>query len=371
MLAPSPASFSAIGRYALQIYAELSRHFEVDFFGENGLQQFSPVRFNLLEHSGRYFPATAFAERAMTYDHVLYHLGNSDFHAVTAINAFLNPGTAVVHDTYLNGLIASSVNAGIVPGELAAQVGTVDEALELKRSSGLAWIVSRQKRTTTFSSFASGAIEEMPLEGAEVTCLPQPVGVPLRRVRDGLPCTVGFPGIVGSSKGLGLAAKVAALPGVTVKVFGFDPWFMSSQIPKHENVRFLANLSDLRFDEELRSTHIVVNYRNAYHGETSRSTLEAMAAGAVVVVRRVGWFDELPDEVVVKVDTEEEVVQAVLRLVQDPDLRATIGTAAREYLAEAHSYSDHARRLASIVRESLGANPPTLAAPALVGNERG
>ncbi len=368
MLAPSPASFSAVGRYALQMYGELSRHFEVDYFGETGLVPRTPVRFNVLEHSGRYFRASTFQERAHHYDQVVYHLGNSEFHATTAISAFLHPGTAIVHDTHLDGLVASSIEAGTVPGEFGLQVATVDAALGLSRSKCLAWLVAKQKMITTFSSFAEEAVNEMPLEGVSLERLPQPVGVPVHRVREPSPrCSVGFPGIMGPSKNLELAVQIASIPGVAVKVFGFDPWGMSARIPRHTEIRFLENLSDLRFDGELRSTDIVVNYRSAYHGETSRSTLEAMAVGAVAVVRRIGWFDELPDEVVVKVDTEDEVAAAVRTLARDPDRRTRIAAAARTFLAEQHTYAAYAQRFALLVRQSSTARPPTLAAPVPAG----
>ncbi len=367
MLAPSPSAFSAVGKYALQMYAELSRHFEIDYYGEEGLPSHPGVRFNVLEHSGRYFPAVAFWQRASQYDHIVYHLGNSDFHATSAMNAFLLAGTAIVHDTCLDGAVASAIAGGIVPQEFGVLVAKLDAAFGLKLSSSLAWLAARQKLITTFSGYATGAIAEMPLDGASVEQMTQPIGVPGRHDESGPCCTVGFPGIVAASKGVGLARQLAEIPGVTVKVFGFDPWGLSSEVPVHDNVRFLRNLTDLQFDEELRSTDVVVNYRSVYHGETSRSTLEAMAVGAVVIVRRVGWFDELPDGVVVKVVSEEEVAPAVAALAADPDRRRRIGTAARAFLRENHGYGLHAARLAQVIRETSANQLPTLIEPALAG----
>lgn len=357
MLAPSPSGFSAVGTYALQMYAELSRYFEIDYFGDTGLSAHAAVRFNVLEHTGHYFPVSTFEERVNDYDHVVYHLGNSEFHANTATSAFLHPGTVIVHDTYLDGLMANSVTAGVVPAELGVEVESVDSALELTSSKCLAWLVAKQALVVTFSQFAWDAIEEIPHEGAYLALVRQPIGVPSRRVHGTAFCTVGFAGIVASSKGLGLAARVASVPGVTVKVFGFDPWGMSSQIPQHENIHFIGNMSDRQFHDELYRTDIVVTYRGSYHGETSRSTLEAMAAGAVVVVRRVGWFDELPDNVVVKIDSEEEVTAAVYALAQDPERRARIGSAARAFLAAEHDFANQARRLASFIRETRPPGP--------------
>lgn len=366
VLAPSPAGFSAVGTFALQSYAELSRYFAIDYFGECGLPPHPAVRFNVLEHTGHYFPAAAFGERATDYDHVVYHIGNSDFHATTAINAFLHPGTTVIHDTELDGLISHTVSGGIAPDELRAQVIAVDAALGLTRSKCLAWLAARQRIVAVFSRFAEDAVTQIPLEGASILRVCQPVGVPSRSGHGTAGCTVAFAGIVAASKGLSLAGTLASMPGVAVKIFGFDPWGISDTIPRHPNIRFVGNVTDLQFREELYSSDIVVNYRPSYHGETSRSTLEAMAAGAVVVVRRIGWFDELPDDVVMKVDSEEEVGPTVLTLAGDPIRRVQIGRAARTFLARRHGYGAHATSISSSIRVALARDAETLGATGVI-----
>lgn len=353
LLAPSPAGFSAVSTFAMQMYAELCRHFEIDYFGECGLPSHPPVRFNVLEHTGHYFPAAAFGERATDYDHVVYHIGNSDFHVTTAINAFLHPGTAVIHDTQLDGLVAHAVNGGVVSEQLCTQVSALDAALGLKRSKCLAWLAAKQRVVAVFSRFAESAVNEVPLEDTLVLRVFHPIAVPSRSMHGTNKCTVAFAGILTISKGLSLAGTLASMPGVTVKIFGFDPWGTSNAIPRHENISIAGNLTDLQFREELYSSDIVVNYRAVYHGETSRSTLEAMASGAVVVVRRIGWFDELPDDVVVKVDTEDEVALSVVALAGDPIRRAQIGRAARTFLARQHGYRAHATRISSAIRVAL------------------
>ena len=349
VLGPSPSSFSAIGKLGLQIHAELSRHFDVDYYGEDGLSGPQPVRFNLLEHTGHYFPADEFLRNMDDYDHVLYHLGNSDFHTTAFRAALARAGTAVVHDTRLDSVLRHLEDRGHLPSELRAEIARLDAACGVARSSGLAWLVTNQDLITTYSHYALEAVDEIPHSGRLIqTPLPTGTSSPAPRPSGG--CRVAFAGIVSAVKGFHLADDIASIDGVTVTVFGFDPWRESAQIPQRPNITFAANLTDLQFQQQLAETDVIVNYRAHYNGECSRSTLEAMGAGAVVVVRRIGWFAELPDEVVIKVDDEHEIAPAVARLAHDPGLRLQIGEAARAYVRESYGYGSYAAALAEAIR---------------------
>ncbi|MCU4185058.1 FkbM family methyltransferase [Acidiferrimicrobium sp. IK] len=163
MIAPSPATSSAVGKYALRMYAELSREFEVDYFGETGSRGVAAVGFNLMEHSGLYFPAGAFADRAQRYDHVVYHLANDELHTTAATSAFLRPGAVIIHDTRLDELLGAAVETGAVPAELRVEVAAVDAALAMRRSSCLAWLAVRQELLAATSTDSEEAVAEIAL----------------------------------------------------------------------------------------------------------------------------------------------------------------------------------------------------------------
>jgi spore maturation protein CgeB len=75
-----------------------------------------------------------------------------------------------------------------------------------------------------------------------------------------------------------------------------------------------------------------------------------MRYGTVVIVKDVGWFGELPDETVVKVKNESDVLAAVKSLVEDPSRIQEIGEAAKQYLRKNHSH----KRYVHLINEMVG-----------------
>lgn len=91
--------------------------------------------------------------------------------------------------------------------------------------------------------------------------------------------------------------------------------------------------------ERLLASDVCIFLRHPTLGETSAVVMRALACGRPVVVSSTGWFDELPDEVAVKipVDPEREedaLAEALERLAGDPSLRRRMGEAAHRYAAE-------------------------------------
>ena len=80
-----------------------------------------------------------------------------------------------------------------------------------------------------------------------------------------------------------------------------------------------------------------VGLRSPTMGETSGTAIRALTLGKPLVVTDAGWFSELPGDVALKVpvgDREVDELTAALRLLAErPDLRASMGAAARR-LAE-------------------------------------
>src|SRR6476661_4920001 len=78
---------------------------------------------------------------------------------------------------------------------------------------------------------------------------------------------------------------------------------------------------------------VLVNLRYPTMGETSGSVIRALSLGRPLVVSDVGWFAELPDDVVVKVPVDEyEVATLETALGLAADRGAALGVSAREYV---------------------------------------
>ena len=85
---------------------------------------------------------------------------------------------------------------------------------------------------------------------------------------------------------------------------------------------FRIQISELVFifQSKLAKADVVMNFRPNYFGETSRFTLEAMRHGAVVVVRDIGWYHELPNTAALRIKDQNGIVSEVAGLVSDREL---------------------------------------------------
>jgi glycosyltransferase involved in cell wall biosynthesis len=106
----------------------------------------------------------------------------------------------------------------------------------------------------------------------------------------------------------------------------------------------------------LAEAHCVVALRWPCLEAASASAIEGMLAGKPTLVTRFGFYDEIPDECVLKIDHAREVddVRTALRLlIDDPDTRLRIGTTAREHALRHHRPEPYAAELVELAREAL------------------
>jgi hypothetical protein len=89
-------------------------------------------------------------------------------------------------------------------------------------------------------------------------------------------------------------------------------------------------------------------------GETSGSAIRALALGKPLVVSELGWFAELPDDVVRKIPVGEGEVDALLEALADPP---ATGDSARAYAAREHGLERVADAYAAALEEAAGGAP--------------
>ena len=351
VLCPSPASYSAVGKYIFELHAELSRFFNIDYYAEEGSTGLEPTRPNILKHATRYLPVSAFDRKASRYDHVLYNIGNSEFHTDTILNALGAPANAVVHDTRLNGIFDYMANHKIITRDRREYEDLLDKVLKTTDTRCLVSIVTNQKAIFCHSDFAKKGISKIVDGDIDAKKLMLPTGVPAVKLPKPPIPVVSFAGIISETKGIHLVERVSQLNTVMVKIFGFGVLGDSPLLKNlNPNVTVLKDLTDKDFQDYLRQSDILVNYRVSYQGETSLSTLEAMRYGVAIIVNDTGWYSELPDEAVVKVGSESEVLDAVQNLIDNPDRRAAISRSAREYVYANHSHLQYAKALSERIK---------------------
>jgi glycosyltransferase involved in cell wall biosynthesis len=111
------------------------------------------------------------------------------------------------------------------------------------------------------------------------------------------------------------------------------------------------------FKARIRATDIAVNLRERTVGETSASVCRIMAAGVPVLVSNVGWFAELPDDAVVKIDagagSDAQLRAFLARLIEDAPLRRRIGENARLYALAEHAIERSAAAYLDFLSETV------------------
>jgi glycosyltransferase involved in cell wall biosynthesis len=358
ILAPTPDGYSAIGKVVQELHAVTARYFDVHYYFEDQKEKKAPsIRPNYLEFLAPCFDVVDFnAKTYKEYDAVLYHIGNSEYHLYTILNALYLPGIAVFHDTVLREAFGEMVRLGFLLPERLEAEAKLDNFIKNKNTAFLTSLVNNQLAALVHSDYAYDALKTLVLRNTDVSRAELPVELPVQNVQSQRreAVHIGLAGILGGRKGLDIIKELALDNQLSERaifhVFGFsfvDPESIK-ELRTYKNVRLMTNLSDLEYQMRLANLDILVNYRSSYRGETSLTVLEAMRYGCVVVVNgELGWFSELPDEAVVKVKDQNELIESVRRLVSKPGDRHHIGNAAKQYVKLQHDPDQYIHQIRS------------------------
>ncbi len=91
------------------------------------------------------------------------------------------------------------------------------------------------------------------------------------------------------------------------------------------------------FNSFIECADIVVNLRNPTRGETSASIMRALEKGKPCITNNGGWFSELPDDCVYKIelkDIENEICKAIQDLLTNKEKAKVLSEKARQYASE-------------------------------------
>lgn len=141
----------------------------------------------------------------------------------------------------------------------------------------------------------------------------------------------------------------------------FDVRSLVRECGLEDRVEITGHVTLEEFERRIGETDVALNLRERTVGETSGSLCRIMAAGVCAVVSSVGWFGELPDDAVVKVEPGEhadELLRAYLeRLITDATLRARLGSNARRHVLAAHDIRRSAAGYLDFIGEVVAARP--------------
>jgi glycosyltransferase involved in cell wall biosynthesis len=130
-------------------------------------------------------------------------------------------------------------------------------------------------------------------------------------------------------------------------------------------------VDDDTLDRRLDEADVIVALRKPVLEGASGSACEGMLSGRPTVVARAGFYGELPDELVFKVDGEivvEELRETLERLVADEALRRDTGKAARAWALDNLNAARYAGAIETLAQAELTSRP-LLAVGRRIGGE--
>lgn len=357
---PDPTGFSAIGKVVAESHSEYSRFFNVEYYFDRGPNH-KDIRPSVLPHIARCYEASDFNEEDYKkYDAVIYHIGNSEYHLNTIRTALAFPGYAIFHDTNLGGAYDSLLQEHYISAERYKIEEKLDELSidcpEKNNSSFLVSLSSGQKGIVAHSEYAVNAISKKLINEVPVKKinLPTFTNVYPEKIRLSTPITVSFAGIIAKIKGIDFIENIATskeFSTLDINIFGYssvEPEQME-KLKKLSHVNLVTNPTDFEFHNLIKKTDILMNVRLDYRGETSLTTLEQMRHGGVVFVRNFGWYSELPDEAVVKIDNPDDISMTLKKMMNQKEELLKIKTKAFDYIKINHTHKDYAKEMYDLI----------------------
>lgn len=366
IFSPDVSGFSAIGKDIGELHAIYSQYFDIEYYFDLGPNH-RELRPNILKYAAKCYEAKDFSEGDdKKYDALVYHIGNSEYHLNITRAALRYPGYVILHDTNLGGLFYNLVDLGFVTKQrydleekldiLAGQ----EKAKDSEKGSFLASVLNNQKGIIVHSEYAKQAVSAKLFSNTKVIHLDLPFSTPpfpsilSTNANKKMP-TIAFAGIIAPIKGLDIMEQIATSTQFSecqINIFGFSAGG-SDQLNKlraFPNVKVITNPSDFEFQNLLIKSDIMINVRMAYKGETSGSTLSHMRYGGASVIRSFGWFGELPDNVVVKVDDPSETLVALRGLVTNPKKLAQVRKNALHFMEENHDHEVYTKGMYDLIK---------------------
>jgi glycosyltransferase involved in cell wall biosynthesis len=135
----------------------------------------------------------------------------------------------------------------------------------------------------------------------------------------------------------------------------YDPMPLIEQRGLEDKVTVTGYLPLSKWYTYMKAVDVAVNLRYPTLGETSASVLRLLGEGVPTIVSKVGWYAELPDECVVKVEVGEsmraDLRMAVTGLLDDQERLVQLGRTAQDYVATHHNVQEVARAYVNVLEK--------------------
>jgi len=307
------------------------------------------------------------------YDVIFYHMGNSDHHTYIYNSLLQYRGVVLLHDPFIGKFIVNLTVAKNKPnlyfdhivyclGKKGKKIA--ENALNTGNWPSFEYTLTKRLNdsslaTIVHSNYAKKAIlKESPKAFIKKIKMPIPLHESKKTVQkkdfgiDEETMIISTFGYIAEHKRLHIVLEAFAkyVKKNTNSKFLLVGSFLHKQYKKEiEAIIKKLEISDkviqIGFVEDLEPyiqiSDIVVQTRYPTAGETSIITLELMAASKPVIVSNTGWFEELPDKAVIKVnvdkDEQKTILEAFEKLTTDSEYTKNMSINAKKYVEEQHN----------------------------------
>jgi glycosyltransferase involved in cell wall biosynthesis len=339
----------------------MHQYFDIDYYLEEGLSHQNFKRPNYLPYVTKVFPASDFDRKSyMKYDAVLYQIGNSEFHLNTIRSSLYLPGYSIFHDTNLTNVFEEVLpQHGFISDDRLLGEQLLDKKIANPKVKYVSSIVNKQQGLITHSLYNAESLEKTRLkQSVPIKRLNLPTATPKLAVSKQSKeiILLGLAGIIHPAKGLNIIEEIAksdAFYDCKIHIFGLPlvEEAILDTLRAYPNVQIDTDLTDFQFQNMLGQLDILINFRTEYRGETSLATIEAMRFGVVPIVKKIGWYDELPDNAAVKVRTPDDLLKELRLLINDPHRLNAMKQDAKEYIEKNHTYKAYAKGLYDFISQ--------------------
>ena len=397
-VSPMPPERTGIADYSAELLPALAEHYTIevvvaqDQVTDTWVQQHSKVR-----------DVAWFRSHADTYDRVLYQVGNSPFHRHMLALLQEIPGTVVLHDFYLSGLMAWLELQGGEPHAWTRALyeshgyGAVRDrycnAEDAKRRYPVNWHMLQHAQGVIVHSEYSHSLAKhwfgqhgtaewtviphlrSPAHGIDKQAARQQLGID---AHDHVICSFGFLDETKQNHRLlqawlhsALAADKRCRLIFVGENNGGDYGRSLLQTMRASGLGDRIHITGFAASETFRhylaAADLAVQLRSQSRGETSGTVLDCMNHALPLIVNANGSMAELdpqavwmlPDEL-----TETALVEALETLWRNPEHRRTLGERGLAVIHERHSPQECARRYAQAIENAHRRG--TAAVPALL-----
>lgn len=365
-VSPLPPERSGIADYSAELLPALSDYYRIEVITDQAEVSDPWVH----EHTTLRDYAW-FEQNANRYDRVLYHMGNSAFHARMLGMLERHPGAVVLHEVFLSGVMSHLEMASKIPGywtrclyESHGYRALLDRAaldfeqmlerypcsLPVIRDADGIIVHSRYGRAIADAWFGTGTAKDwavIPL----MRVVPEHVPRHAARsalglgVEDLLVCCFGILGVIKRNHEIldsWFASNLGVDPRYRLVFVGgaHDPAYakdMELSIAGHgasERVHITGWVEPAVYREYLAAADVAVQLRGSSRGETSATVLDCLAHGLPSIVNAHGSMAELPHDAVKMIPDDfssRQLADALECMATDAVEREKLGERGRAY----------------------------------------